>query len=148
MQIPDFDGELKIHLLPQGKNDILIRLTNLYDLFDMNDRTEEHSFTFDLKSYAMNLYKASNHMATTSSNDDMINSVSVKITERSLSNNQNYDDMVAAKFAWPTAPEEVSKVIYPEDPEEGAVIALQPQRIRLFRVEYDVVADDSLLVEQ
>jgi len=79
VQIPDFDGELKIHLLPQGKNDILIRLTNLYDLFDVNDRTEEHSFTFDLESYAMNLYKASNKMTT--------NSVSVKITERSLSNN-------------------------------------------------------------
>lgn len=32
--------------------------------------------------------------------------------------------MVAAKFAWPTASEEVSKVVYPEDPEVGAVIAL------------------------
>jgi len=56
--------------------------------------------------------------------------------------------MVAAKFSWPTAPEEMSQVVYPKDPEVDAVIALQPQRIRLFRVEYDVVADDSLLVDQ
>ena len=30
----DFDGDLKIHLLPLAKNSILLRLENLSDLFD------------------------------------------------------------------------------------------------------------------
>ena len=33
-EIPTFDGDLKVHLLPQAKNQILIRLENLADLFD------------------------------------------------------------------------------------------------------------------
>lgn len=76
--IPSFDGELKIHLLPQGKNDILIRVENLYDLFDVNDRTDEHTFTFDFHTYALNLFAANN------AGDQ---NVDIKVTERSLSNN-------------------------------------------------------------
>ena len=33
-KVPDFDGDLKIHLLPLAKNQILIRMENLSDLFD------------------------------------------------------------------------------------------------------------------
>ncbi len=76
--VPGFDGELKLHLMPEGKNAILIRAENLYDLFDNNDRTEEHTFTFELGTYAMNLYSVNNGGST---------DVDMKITERSLSNN-------------------------------------------------------------
>jgi hypothetical protein len=30
----DFDGDLKIHMFPEARNQILIRLENISDLFD------------------------------------------------------------------------------------------------------------------
>jgi len=43
--------------------------------------------------------------------------------------------MAKKKFQWPTESGPGS-VFYPEDQEPNAVIALQPQRIRLFRVDF------------
>ena len=82
---------------------------------------------FDLKQYTMNLL-AANRKST--------DGVSVKITERTLGNNQDYEDMVAEKFDWPSV-DGPSPVVYPKDQTPNEVIALQPQRIRLFRVEFD-----------
>ena len=116
----------------------MIRTENLYDLFDVNDRTEEHTFTFDLQTYAMNLYSASNKGDT---------NVDITITERALSNNQDYSEMVQAKFDWKTVAES-SPVVYPADPDpNNAVIALQPQRIRLFRVQYQAKQEEPAAAE-
>ncbi len=47
--------------------------------------------------------------------------------------------MLQNKFAWKTV-EGPTPATYPEDPEANSVIALQPQRIRLFRVTYEAKA--------
>ena len=125
--IPSFDGELKIHLFPQGKNDILIRLENLADLFD---KTPESTPQFDLGTYATNLFAANS--------DAGMEAVGVTITERGLSNNQDYDDMVKSKHVWKTV-DGPSKVTYPADEKPNSIVALQPQRIRLFRVQYSTL---------
>ena len=81
---------------------------------------------FDLRTYAENLF---------SSNNDSSKNVDVKITERNLSNNQDYDEMLSAKYPWKTT-EGTTSVKYPADQEANAIVALQPQRIRVFRIEY------------
>lgn len=43
--------------------------------------------------------------------------------------------MAKNKFAWPTE-SGPSPVVYPADQVADAVVALQPQRIRLFRLSY------------
>lgn len=43
--------------------------------------------------------------------------------------------MAKKKFKWPTESGD-GKVTYPADKEPNAVVALQPQRIRLFRVRF------------
>ena len=126
--IPSFDGELKIHLFPQAKNEILIRLENLADLFD---KTPESAPQFDLGSYATNLYMAS-------SGKEGMFALGVTITERGLSNNQDYEDMLKAKPVWKTV-DGPSNVTYPADEKPNSIVALQPQRIRLFRVQYSTM---------
>ena len=81
---------------------------------------------FDLRTYAENLF---------SSNNGASKNVDVKITERNLSNNQDYDEMLSAKYRWKTT-EGTTSVKYPVDQVANAIVALQPQRIRVFRIEY------------
>jgi len=66
---------------------------------------------FDLGSYARDLYAANNV------NDDF----EVIITERTLGNNQDYEEMAREKFHWTTATP--SDYTYPAD-EKEYVIAL------------------------
>jgi len=61
---------------------------------------------------------------------------SVHIEERTLTNNQAYDEMLKERFTWSTT-EGPSPVVYPEDQTPNEVIALQPQRIRVFRVKFN-----------
>ena len=92
------------------------------DLFDGAPATTP---MFDLKQFALDLYSANNDASE----------VSVQIKERTLGNNADYDQMVKEKFNWPTE-SGPSPVVYPEDQEPNAIVALQPQRIRLFRLSY------------
>ncbi len=110
--LPEFDGDLKVHLMPDGHNRILIRLENMSDLFD---GTPAETPMFNLKSYAEDLF--------TFGNGDIV--FDMKITERSLSNNQDYSEMAAKKFAWPTE-SGPSPVQYPADQEPDSIVALQP----------------------
>lgn len=109
--LPEFDGELKVHLFPREKNSILIRLENLADLFD---GTPEATPMFNLEQYATDLFTY---------NNPSIQGVQVQITERNLSNDRDYDQMVQEKFAWPTEAEP-SPVVYPADEEGKSVVAL------------------------
>lgn len=81
---------------------------------------------FDLKTYTMDLWSSNNSGST---------AVDIQIVERSLSDSMDYAEMVQQKFEWPTA-SGPSPVAYPADQEPNAIVALQPQRIRLFRVSY------------
>ena len=125
--LEDFKGDLKIHTIPQERNKILIRLENIADLFD---GTPSETPYFDLQTYAKELYSHSNDGQKPSA---------VKIVERTLGNNQDYEEMEKAKFPWKST-DAASSVIWPVDNETG--VALQPQRIRLFLVEYDATGSD------
>ena len=70
--------------------------------------------------------------------------LSVQIIERSLTNNQDYSEMLENKFKWKSADGEEPRLAqpYPEDPSK-TVIALQPQRIRVFKVVYSSVTEQE-----
>lgn len=81
---------------------------------------------FNLEQYCLDLFAAQNPQKT---------NVSVHIKERTLTNNQDYDEMAKKKFAWPTV-DGPSKTTYPADEKVNAIVAMQPQRIRMFAVHY------------
>lgn len=74
-QTDAFTGDLKVHLFPEAKNQILVRLENLADLFD---GTPESTPYFNLEAYASKLYALSNGGAKPTG---------VTLTERTLGNN-------------------------------------------------------------
>ena len=113
---------LKVHLFPEARNQILVRLENMSDLFDGAPESVQY---FQLEAYAEELYSRAN---------DGAKPASVTITERTLSNNQAMADMLVEKIHWKTT-DPASQVTYPDDTSDG--YALQPQRIRLFRVIYN-----------
>ena len=71
--MPDFDGDLKIHLIPVDRMKMLVRLENLADLFD---GAPSQTPMFDLKQYVQNVFSANNS-----------SEVDIKITERTLTDN-------------------------------------------------------------
>jgi hypothetical protein len=73
---------LKVHLFPEARNQILIRLENMSDLFD---GTPESTQYFQVEAYAEELYSRVINGALP---------VSVTIYERTLSNNQAMADML------------------------------------------------------
>lgn len=89
---------------------------------------------FNIRKYAEDLFKANNPEPTAPGPKPGLD---VKITERTLTNNQDYDEMIKNKFNWNTVTGP-SPVTFPKDQDKDAVVALQPQRIRVFSVEYNV----------
>ena len=55
-------------------------------------------------------------------------------------------DVIKNKIQWPTE-SGPSPVVEPVDKEEDAVIALQPQRIRLFEVVYSASIDETVYLQ-
>jgi len=53
----DFAGDLKLVQFPEERNQVMLRLENLADLFD---GTPAETPTFDVSEYALQLYKHSN----------------------------------------------------------------------------------------
>ena len=94
---------------------------------DLFDGAPESTPYFDLQGYAQNLYAKVNGGASAKG---------IEITERTLSNNQDMVEWQKEKFHWKAEGGD-SPVKYPADKANG-VVAMQPQRIRLFRVKYDV----------
>ena len=97
---------MKVHLLPEARNQILIRLENMSDLFDA---TPEQTQYFQLEAYAKELYSRANKGTQPSS---------VTISERTLSNNQAMAEMLEEKYHWKSA-DAASKVSYPDDTASG-----------------------------
>ena len=116
---------------------MIIRLENLSDLFD--GPAPEKAPTFDVQSYAVSLFKSANNGAEPAS---------VTITERTLSNNQDMQTMLDNKFKWKSSDSANSRMAsaYPSDP-SPTTVALQPQRIRLFRVQYTAAAEPQILTQ-
>ena len=133
----EFKGDLKLQQFPEARNQVLIRLENLSDLFD---GTPEETPTFDLQAYALSLYSSANEGASPAS---------VTITERTLSNNQDMKTMLDNKFKWKSADSANPRLAqpYPEDP-SATTVALQPQRIRLFRVQYTASSEDTQILTE
>ena len=91
-----------------------MRLENLADLFD--GQTPSESPIFDLHKYALDLYSASNNGST---------KVSIRITERTLTNTLDHHDWVKEKFVWPTEHHSKEVVaVYPEDKIANKKVAL------------------------
>jgi len=86
--VSDFDGYLKILLWPEERNQILIRVENIADLFDGAPETTPQ---FDLLSFATNLYAKANSGSEPQS---------VSIEERTLTNNDSYQEMESRRYAW------------------------------------------------
>ena len=91
---------------------------------DLFDGTPESTTYFRLHDYAKQFYSQANQGTAPTS---------ITITERTLSNNQNMTKWQKEKFHWKTSDPD-SPLQYPEDLDDA--VALQPQRIRLFRVIY------------
>lgn len=66
---------LKVHLFPEARNQILVRLENMSDLFDGAPEATQY---FSMEQYATELYQRANQGASPDS---------YVIVERSLSNN-------------------------------------------------------------
>lgn len=80
-QLTSFNGALKLLQFPEAKNQVLIRLENLSDLFD---GTPVENPTFDLNGYATSLYKSAN---------GGVAPASLTIQERTLGNNMDFAEM-------------------------------------------------------
>lgn len=116
-KVPDFDGNLKVQLLPQGRLSILIRLQNLADLFD---GAPAETPMFDLLTYARELFTQANPSLSAESD------FSVQIKERTLSDTMDYADWQREKIQWKTVAGTDNSVEYPADAKQDAVVALQP----------------------
>ena len=86
---------------PEERNQVIIRLENLADLFD---GTPEETPTFDVSAYATALYKSANEGAAPAS---------MTITERTLSNNQDMKTMLDNKFKWKSSDSANSRLAQP-----------------------------------
>lgn len=136
-QLTDFKGDLKLQQFPEDRNQVLIRLENLADLFD---GTPAETPTFDVEAYATSLYKSAN---------GGVAPATLTITERTLSNNQDMKTMLDNKFKWKSADTSNARMAqpYPVDP-SATTVALQPQRIRLFRVQYTATSIEAEILTE
>ena len=111
VEVPKFAGDLKIHTIPFAEKTILVRLENIAD--SPNTSSNDDAPQFDLKGYLSQLWQANNVEAEPQ----------YEIVERSLTNNQNYADMIKNKFAWPST-DGPSPIKYPADQKENEIVAL------------------------
>ena len=100
-------------------------MANIADLFDGSPSATPY---FDLEGYALALFKQANNIEPTGNVD-----IKVELTERTLSNSMNYDEM--NKTQWKTVTGD-SDHVRPLDLSDEGKVALEPQRIRLFRAVY------------
>lgn len=131
----------KIEMFPVARNVILVRFENLADKFDgpINKSTpNDTTYSIDVKAFATVLWTKINPGAFL--ND-------LNIMETTLTGNQNYKTMMANKVQWRGLDD--ANVTAPVDPQDqpGFVVALQPQRIRTFVIEYVPFSQDDLIVQ-
>ena len=123
LQRAGFTPEMKLHLWPASK-DIMLRIEHLGDPHDSDSTLQ--SVTIDMTELTSGLYELVNGKENN-------HAYSVHITEKSLTNNQNYADMKYKKLHWLSQNPQES---FSEATEDGVHYQFQQQRIRLFQVKY------------
>lgn len=130
---------LKLQLFPIAKNAIHMRIENIFDTFDVHPpKAATHTIYVQVKKLAEDLYKAVN------GDDAKFNNIN--IIETTLTGNQEYSAMKKNKIQWIGADDATIKE--PEYPKDKAnfEVALQPQRIRSFSIEF--IPFSTMVTEQ
>ena len=124
----------KISIFPQAQNLLLIRLVNYADKFDPQGATP----FVNINSLATGLYQVANGGKLP---------MKIDITETSLSGNQAYTTMQANKIQWKGVDD--AKINPPNLPQDKSQdeIALEAQRIRVFKVMYTPSPASTFLYE-
>ena len=125
----------KLTIFPQAQNQILLRLANYADKFDAQGATP---YT-NIRTIATALYLTANPGAQ---------APKIDITETSLTGNQPYSVMQGNKIQWKGVDD--AKINPPNLPQDKSQdeIALEPQRIRVFKILYTPVAQTAAFLSQ
>ena len=115
----------KINIIGKAQNLLLVRLTNYADKFD--NATGGVTPYVNIRSVATALYQLANPGS---------NVPQIQITETSISGNQPYQTMTMNKIQWKGIDDGIiNPPVLPQD-QSPDVIALEPQRIRVFKIMY------------
>ena len=128
-------SKVKVLPIPMAKNKALIRLENLADLFDSDSKT----VTYDLKGYLTE--------AWANANNGTAGLTDIEIVETSITGNQKLSEMNERRLKWKTVDDDKDtgypKQVFSFDLDESAV-TLEPQRIRVFMVEFKTASQETL----
>ena len=116
---------VKMITVPMAKGKFMLRLQNIADHFDADAETKSVNKSQVIEA----LWKAGNIK-----NKDL-EMGSYSVTETSVTGNQPLTDMNARRLSWKTV-DDASLVKKDLDFSEGDIIKLEPQRIRVFLVEF------------
>lgn len=126
----------KITIFPQAQNQLLIRLVNYADKFDTQAGETPYP---NIRSIAVALYQLANPGAA---------APKVDITETSLTGNQPYSTMQGKKIQWKGVDDgKITPPVLPADKSQDE-IALEAQRIRVFKVQYTPVAGNAAFLSE
>ena len=118
-----FTSEMKLELFTLGRNCLMMRVENIGDIFNTNGKVTYQNVDIDY--LAANLFDLVNGYP--------ISANQIDIEETSLTGNQPYDFMIQNKIKWVTADDVASTISA-----EPKGVALQQQRIRVFKITYKV----------
>ena len=116
---------VKMITVPMAKGNFMLRLQNIADHFDADAEAKSVNKSQVIEA----LWKAGNIK-----NKD-VEMGSYSVTETSVTGNQPLTDMNARRLSWKTV-DDASLVKKDLDFSEGDIIKLEPQRIRVFLVEF------------
>ena len=122
----------KLNIVGQAQNLLLVRLTNYADKFD--NATGGPVPYVNIRSIATALYQSANPGAQVPL---------ISIIETSITGNQPYSTMTYNKINWKGIDDgQINPPILPQD-QSADVIALEAQRIRVFKITYQVSSNQS-----
>lgn len=120
---------LKFQLFPLDRNIIHMRLENIFDNFDVHSpKQPNHTIYIQVRKFAEDLYKYVNGEQAQLNN--------INILETTLTGNQPYSTWKKNRINW--VGKDDATIVEPEYPKDRPdfEVALQPQRIRSFVIEY------------
>jgi len=122
-------GEVKYVAMPLNKNSLLFRFENLADVYDGHAKIA----TVKIEDVFNAFYMEANSGALPENID---------WTEMSLTANMPLKEMQSRKIQWKTVDDDKLEK-KPMDMNDGATINLEPQRIRVFKVDFTPKSSDS-----
>lgn len=98
----DDQSTLKMFVYATNKNQILVRLTNMEDNFDINDAQKQmaRTYTVDMRQLAQTLYERSNALEANSAN---VSNLKFSIEETTLTGVTNYKKRMIQNTEWQTS---------------------------------------------